>query len=125
MASARPAKDGIVARCPEVAEGGRRRPARRFASTCARDALPAPEDDEFYLADLIGLAAATPQGEALGRVKAVQNFGAGDILELDTGDGRPTRYIPASPASRRAGGAPIAEGRIVVVLAGRDRRAGA
>ncbi len=59
-----------------------------------RDALPAPDEDEFYLADLIGLAAQTAAGEALGRVKAVLNHGAGDILELDPGDGRPSRLLP-------------------------------
>lgn len=44
--------------------------------------LPAAEDDAFYLEDLIGLAAQDENGEALGKVKAVHNFGAGDILEL-------------------------------------------
>lgn len=55
-----------------------------------RDALPAPAEDEFYLADLIGLRAVGADGETLGRVKAVLNHGAGDILEIDPGDGRPT-----------------------------------
>jgi len=48
-----------------------------------REALPEPQDeDEFYHADLIGLAAATPEGETLGRVVAIHDFGAGDILEI-------------------------------------------
>jgi 16S rRNA processing protein RimM len=55
-----------------------------------RSALPEAEDGEFYHADLVGLAAETKGGEALGTVKAVHNFGAGDILEIagdeDTGD---------------------------------------
>jgi len=54
-----------------------------------RSALPPPEDpEEFYHADLIGLEAWTPEGTALGRVGGVQNFGAGDLLELvDEGGG--------------------------------------
>jgi len=48
-----------------------------------REALPAPEDeDEFYHADLIGLGVLSGSGERLGRVTAVQDFGAGDLLEI-------------------------------------------
>jgi 16S rRNA processing protein RimM len=47
-----------------------------------RSALPTPEPDEFYYADLIGLAAFDAAGNALGRVAAVENHGAGDILEI-------------------------------------------
>ena len=49
-----------------------------------RSALPAlaEAEDEFYRADLIGLAAEDPQGRPLGRVRAVHNFGAGDVIEL-------------------------------------------
>ena len=60
-----------------------------------RDALPAPAEEEFYLTDLIGLRAETADGEVLGRVKAVLNHGAGDILEVETaGEGRATRLFP-------------------------------
>lgn len=94
IASARPSKGGIVARCPEITTPEQADAMRGLRLFVARDDLPAPEEDEFYLADLIGMAAATPEGEALGTVKAVHNFGAGDILELDLGGGRPTRYLP-------------------------------
>ena len=48
-----------------------------------RDAFAPPEDeDDFYLADLVGLRAETPEGEPLGLVKSVHNFGAGDVLEI-------------------------------------------
>ena len=52
-----------------------------------RDRLPAPSEDEFYYDDLVGLAAATADGRALGRVVAVLNYGAGDILEIAPGSG--------------------------------------
>jgi len=48
----------------------------------ARDQLPATDDDEYYHADLIGLSAVTAAGEPLGRVIAIHNFGAGDIIEI-------------------------------------------
>jgi 16S rRNA processing protein RimM len=48
----------------------------------AREHLPATDDDEYYHADLIGLAAVTTAGQALGKVIAIHNFGAGDIIEI-------------------------------------------
>ena len=47
-----------------------------------RGALPEANEDEFYIADLIGLPAETPTGEPLGTIKAVYNFGAGDVVEV-------------------------------------------
>jgi 16S rRNA processing protein RimM len=55
----------------------------------SRASLPAVADDEFYHADLVGLRVETPDGEALGTLTAVLDFGAGDILEITpTGGGR-------------------------------------
>jgi 16S rRNA processing protein RimM len=79
-----------------------------------RERLPAPEADEFYHADLIGLAAEDSDGRAVGTVVAIHNFGAGDILEIAP----PAGETLMQPFSRQA--APtvdIAAGRIVVVLA--------
>ncbi|MEO1017753.1 MAG: ribosome maturation factor RimM [Pseudomonadota bacterium] len=50
-----------------------------------RDRLPVPDDDEFFATDLVGLTAVDPKGHALGSVKAVFDFGAGDIIELERG----------------------------------------
>lgn len=47
-----------------------------------RDRLPEPDEDHFYHADLIGLAAVSPAGDPLGTVVAVYNHGAGDLLEI-------------------------------------------
>lgn len=58
-----------------------------------RAALPEPDADEWYHADLVGLAAVNPQGEPLGRIVAVENFGAGDLLEVALPAG-PTVYVP-------------------------------
>jgi 16S rRNA processing protein RimM len=63
----------------------------------ARDKLPATDEDEYYHTDLIGLAAVTRSGEQLGRIVAIHNFGAGDILEVAPENG-PTMLLPFSNA---------------------------
>ncbi len=56
----------------------------------ARAALPEPEDaEEFYQADLIGLAVEDPEGRPLGTIAAVENYGAGDFLEIARAEGAP------------------------------------
>ncbi|MBB5694058.1 ribosome maturation factor RimM [Muricoccus pecuniae] len=80
-----------------------------------RDALPPPEEDEFYLADLIGLRAETEGGELLGTVSAVEDFGAGSVLTLRDANGRESLF----PFTRAV--VPVVEiaaGRIVVVPPG-------
>ena len=58
-----------------------------------RDALPDPEADEFYHADLVGLAVEDSSNAPLGRVRALHNFGAGDVMEVETPNGA-TEFIP-------------------------------
>ncbi|MGE4219067.1 MAG: ribosome maturation factor RimM [Alphaproteobacteria bacterium] len=62
-----------------------------------RGRLPAPEEDEFYHADLIGLTAAAPDGTVLGTVRAVHDFGAGDMLDLALAEGG-TAVVPFTRA---------------------------
>lgn len=59
----------------------------------SRDQLPETEEDEFYYSDLVGVDVVTAGGEALGKVAAVQDFGAGDLLEVRPARGK-TFYIP-------------------------------
>ncbi|MEQ8334962.1 ribosome maturation factor RimM [Nisaea sp.] len=59
-----------------------------------RDRLPETDEDEFYHADLVGLRAETVAGELLGQVIAVQNFGAGDLLEIRREGSRETVFVP-------------------------------
>ena len=63
-----------------------------------RDRLPSPSEDEFYHDDLIGLAAVTADGRALGRVAAIANFGAGDILEIAPEGGGDALLVPFTRA---------------------------
>src|SRR3954467_1682474 len=59
----------------------------------AREKLPATEADEYYHADLIGLAAVNAAGEPIGSVVGIHNFGAGDIIEIAPSSG-PTLLLP-------------------------------
>jgi 16S rRNA processing protein RimM len=52
----------------------------------ARAALPVPHEDEFYHADLIGLEAFDSEGRLVGKVAAIHNFGAGDVIAIARGD---------------------------------------
>jgi 16S rRNA processing protein RimM len=52
-----------------------------------RHRLPEPEEDEIYITDLVGLEARAPSGEVVGTVKAVDNFGAGDLLDISLAAG--------------------------------------
>lgn len=74
-----------------------------------RAALPEPEEDEFYHADLIGLVVEHVGGRPLGRVKAVHDFGAGEMLELAGPDG--AVFIPFTKAATPV--VDIKAGRIV------------
>jgi 16S rRNA processing protein RimM len=59
-----------------------------------RSRLPEREEEEWYHAELIGLAALDRDGATIGTVVAIQNFGAGDLLELAPANGGPTVLIP-------------------------------
>jgi 16S rRNA processing protein RimM len=97
-----------IARFAEIPDRTAAEALRGQLVTVPRSALPPLEEGEYYHADLIGLPCETAGGEPLGRVVAVEDFGAGDILEIEKPDGRRT-MVPF-----RAGVADLAEGRIVV-----------
>ena len=59
-----------------------------------RDQLPAPNADEFYYDDLVGLEAVTREGKRLGRVASLMNYGAGDILEVTPDGGDEALLLP-------------------------------
>jgi len=63
-----------------------------------RSALPEPEEDEYYLADLVGCVAADPAGAPIGTVAAVHDHGAGAFLEIAR-SGRPALLVPFTRAA--------------------------
>ncbi len=81
----------------------------------ARDALPDTEDGEYYHADLIGLAAVNAAGETMGRVVAMHDFGAGDIIEIAPPSG-PTLLLPFTDAVVPT--VDIAGGKVVIEMPG-------
>jgi 16S rRNA processing protein RimM len=82
LLSGRPAKAGVVARVQEIATPEQADALRGLKLYVDRDLLPPPDEDEFYLADLIGIEARDPAGAVIGRIASVQNFGADDLLEI-------------------------------------------
>jgi 16S rRNA processing protein RimM len=82
-----------VARLAEITDRTAAEALRGSLLTVARCALPPLGEGEYYHADLIGLPCANAAGEVVGIVVAVENFGAGDILEIDRRDGA-TAMVP-------------------------------
>ncbi|MBS0252070.1 MAG: ribosome maturation factor RimM [Proteobacteria bacterium] len=84
---------GIVARVAGVEDRNGAEPLRGTKLYIERSKLPATGATEFYHADLIGLRAVAADGSTLGKIVSVQNFGAGDLLELKPVEGE-TEFIP-------------------------------
>jgi 16S rRNA processing protein RimM len=99
LASLRPLKDNLfVARVVGIETREAAEALTHVGLHIPRAALPPPDDDEFYLADLIGLAAVDASGAPLGTVIAVPNYGAGDILEIAPLAGGETLLFPFTKA---------------------------
>jgi 16S rRNA processing protein RimM len=84
---------GNIARFDEVPDRTAAEGLRGTALTIPRSALPPLEEGEYYHADLIGLPCVTPEGASVGEVVAVENFGAGDVIEIAKPDGK-TFMVP-------------------------------
>ena len=89
----RPGKDVVVAKFRGIDDRNAAEALNGVSLYVDRARLPAAEGDEYFHADLIGLAADTDAGERLGTVTAIHNFGAGDILEIAPPRG-PTLLVP-------------------------------
>lgn len=83
LKSIRPGPNGAVARFAEIKGRTEAESFRGTALTVLRSALPALAEGEYYHVDLIGLPCVTDTGEPLGVLVAVENFGAGDIIEIE------------------------------------------
>ncbi len=80
-------KNGLAARLSGVSSKEAADALKGTRLFAPRDRLPELDDDEFYHADLLGMAVLDTGGTKLGSVKAVLNHGAGDLLEVNTGQG--------------------------------------
>jgi 16S rRNA processing protein RimM len=96
-----------IVRFAEITDRAAAEALRGRLVTVPRSALPPLAEGEYYHSDLIGLECVGADGEPLGTVAGVENFGAGDIIEIDRGDGR-RAMVPFRP-----GLADLVDGRIV------------
>jgi len=113
IAAVRPGKDCLIARIAGVADRTAAERWRNVKLYVPREKLPAIEEAEtFYHADLVGLTAVGPDGAPFGHVVAVQNFGAGDLLEIAPAAGGPTVLLPFTDAVVPV--VDVANGRVVV-----------
>jgi 16S rRNA processing protein RimM len=113
IATMRAAKDHLVATFKGVATRNDAEKLNGIELYVPREKLPDTDDDEYYHADLIGLAAVNAAKEPLGRVVAVHNFGAGDIIEIAPPKGA-TILLPFTNAVVPT--VDIAGGRVVIEL---------
>ncbi|MGJ5133618.1 ribosome maturation factor RimM [Bradyrhizobium oligotrophicum] len=113
VAKAREAKDHLVAAIKGVTDRNAAERLNGLELYVPRDRLPETADDEYYHADLIGLAAETADGAQLGRVLAIHNFGAGDIIEIAPPSGS-TLMLPFTNAVVPT--VDLAGGRVIIEL---------
>ena len=105
---------GFIARLDGISD---RTAAEKLKGTelwIGRDRLPAAKPGEYYHADLVGLAAIAPDGAAIGTIIAVENFGAGDLLEIRRAGTNSTEYVPFTNACVPE--VDIAAGHAVVIM---------
>jgi len=105
LKSIRPGPNGAVARFAEVTDRNAAEALRGTELTVPRSSLPPLEEGEYYHADLLGQDAVSTEGEALGRIVAVENFGAGDLIEIERENGR--RFLVPVGAGVEQLGPPI------------------
>ena len=108
LESVRDGSNGAVARFSGVADRTAAESLRGSLVEVERSALPPLEEGEYYHSDLLGIACVDGEGMDVGKVAGVENFGAGDLLEVEMADGR-RALIPFKP-----GIADLQDGRIVL-----------
>ncbi len=112
IAALRPAKDHFVARLAGVNDRNAAERLTNLKLYVARERLPATDVDEFYHADLIGLAALARDGRTLGSVVAIHDFGAGPLIELRPDGASATVLMPFTTVTVPE--VDVAGGRIIV-----------
>ena len=113
IATAREVKGHLVATLKGVATRDEAERLNGVELYIAREKLPDTDEDEYYHADLIGLAAVNAADEPIGRVIAIHNFGAGDIIEIAPPHGT-TMLLPFTNAVVPT--VDLGGGRVVIVL---------
>ena len=112
--SARATAKGVVARLAGVTDRTTAEALKGIDLYVERDRLPAAAEGEYYHADLIGLAAVDGDGKRVGEIVAVQNYGAGDLLEIRLAGVLQTELVPFTDAYVPV--VDVAARRVVVAL---------
>jgi len=103
LKSVRGGPNGTIARFAEVADRNAAEALRGTELSVPRSALPPLGEGEYYHVDLLGLPAVSDAGEALGKVVAIDDFGAGDVIEIERPadeNGKAKRFmVPMTPAA--------------------------
>jgi 16S rRNA processing protein RimM len=102
----------VIAKIDGIADRNAAEALKGLRLYAPRAKFPRAKGEEFYLADLVGLRADGAGGEVMGQVKALHNFGAGDMVEVERADST-TFFVPFTKTA-----VPVVEiegGRIVVV----------
>jgi len=113
IATAREAKGHLVATLKGIATRDEAERLNGIELYIAREKLPDTDEDEYYHADLIGLATVNATDDPIGRVIAIHNFGAGDIIEIAPPHGA-TMLLPFTNAVVPT--VDLGSGRVVIVL---------
>ncbi len=115
ITAAREHKGALLVRAEQAPDRTAAEKLKNLKLYVDRADLPEPEDDEFYITDLIGLKAVDAAGNAIGIIANVDNFGAGDLLDIKPAEGA-SFYVPFTldhvPEVR------LADGIVIVDLAG-------
>jgi 16S rRNA processing protein RimM len=111
---AKPTAKGVLARLAGIGDRSAAEALMGVELYVARAHLPPPAEDEFYHADLIGMLAVDPEGKVLGRISAVHNFGAGDLIEIRLAPSGKSELVPFTTATVPT--LDVTAGRAVVVM---------
>lgn len=117
-----PAKGGVIAEAEGITDRDAAEALRGLELYIPRERLPEPEDDTFYYEDLVGLAVLDTAGTALGRVTAVHDFGAGEVIEYE-GESGPGGMIAFT--AELVPEVDMARGHLVVAAEAVEAQAGA
>jgi 16S rRNA processing protein RimM len=109
---------GVIARVHGVADRNGAEALKSTALYVDRAALGEPANGEYFYSDLIGLATVTPEGQRFGTIEAVENFGAGDLLEIAFEATGTTEFVAFTDANVPT--VDIAAGRVVVIMPADD-----
>ncbi|MBA3835790.1 MAG: 16S rRNA processing protein RimM [Sphingomonas sp.] len=108
LESVRPGSAGAIARLSGITDRSAAEALRGSLVEVDRSVLPPLEPGEYYHSDLVGLSCVDRDGQDIGRVAAVENFGAGDLLDVELAGGKRS-LVPFKP-----GIADLEDGRIAV-----------